>query len=110
MILQHSLGLAGVLSYAAGSGLLLGEILAQDGLPATPTTVLGAFIAVSVGAFSLLGWVVRTLFQLVREQGSRLDQISAANIAATAALRDAVIHLREAVAHIAEAHHREDRN
>ncbi len=109
MISQHALGLAGVLTYALGSGMLLADVFAQDGLPATPTTVLGAFIAVSVGAFSLLGWVVRTLFQLVREQGNRLDQISAANIAAVATLRDAVGQLREAVAHMTEAH-RENRN
>lgn len=35
---------------------------------ATPTTILGAFITVSVGAFTLLGWTLKRLLEINNEQ------------------------------------------
>lgn len=100
-MLNNLLGLFGVIAYSFGSSMLLRIAFAQDiQTPSTPTTIMGAFIVVSIGAFSLLGWVVRTLFQMIAEQGKRLDAIVDKNTKSAEDIREDVRKMQEAIAHI----------
>lgn len=65
-----------LLTVEAGGFLVL---FGQE-IPATPATILGAFILVAVGSFTLIGWIVRRQFENQDKLLARLDTLATAII------------------------------
>lgn len=73
-----------VLTWAAGWGAVAAAgvtatLFADQNLTqaATPTSVLAAFIAVSVSAIGLLGWVLREQVGIIRHHAEELTRLRA---------------------------------
>lgn len=73
--MSNLLGPTSVALFGLGSMLMLADAVAVGPEAAHPTTVLSAFIAVSVGAFSLLGWVVKRLFDANQELTRQMREL-----------------------------------
>jgi hypothetical protein len=97
---EHRLSLPFVMPIICATlaiGGALDLLIGQEVGSTTPTTILGAFIVVALGALSLIGWIVREQFKRQEAQDARMDAKGERLDKALALLQEAVTSNQKAV-------------